>query len=259
MSITDVRQLFVRIQKTPRENEAVLRQRRQRFVELLLKSASGFGRKMASLRLEDQRRKFVTERFAGFINLAKKLKTQPQIRTFLTLLLDTVRAYDYTIDEHQKRVADGCLKVARELENRGKIVDRNNLWMAARLHDFGKIGWPKEFLAKPPPLQPADLLLIETHLYLTLYLMESIRAMRSGARILIYNHAYDGYPTVDKLEIMPLDGQILSAVDCFDALISPRPYRKGRKYAPVDAFEKLTERSYDADLLEVILDVLVWD
>ena len=251
-----MRQLFVRIQNTPGKNNSALKLCRQRFVDLLLRYTAGLGRELASLRTEDQRRNSVVKRFSRFIDLANKLEREHQIQTFFEFLADTVWAYEHSIDEHQQRVADGCLKVAGELRSRGKVVDQENLWLAARLHDFGKIGWPKAFLDKPPPLQPADLMLIETHLYVALYLMESIREMRKAARILIYNHAHDGYPTVDMLEIMPLEGQILSAVDFFDALTSPRPYRKEIS-RPVDAFEKLTERPYDPELLEVILDVLV--
>ena len=57
-----------------------------------------------------------------------------------------------------------------------------------------------------------------------------------------YNHYYDGYPEGIETEDVPLEGQVLSAVDIFDALTNPRPSRKGEIYSIEEAFGLIEER-----------------
>ena len=106
---------------------------------------------------------------------------------------------------------------------------------ASALHDIGKISIPEEILNKPGRLTPEEFEIMKTHTTQGGQLLERIPQMRE---LPFFTYAYDiakyhherwdgrGYPEGRKGDDIPLWAQIVSIADVYDALVSPRCYKK---------------------------------
>ncbi len=107
--------------------------------------------------------------------------------------------------------------------------------LAAIMHDVGKISIPDAILSKPDRLTPEEFEIMKTHTTQGAQLLERIPQMRE---LPLFTYAYDiakyhherwdgrGYPDGLKGNDIPLWAQIVSIADVYDALVSPRCYKK---------------------------------
>lgn len=103
--------------------------------------------------------------------------------------------------------------------------------MAAPLHDIGKIAIPDAVLSKPGPLTPDEVAIMRQHPRIGHELLGGShnRFIQTGALIALrHQERYDGtgYPDGLAGDAIPLEARIVAVADVFDALISPRPYRR---------------------------------
>lgn len=105
---------------------------------------------------------------------------------------------------------------------------------ACVLHDVGKIGIPDSILLKPGKLTPEEFDVIKTHTILGAKIIDKLPDSvdddyrRVCKEICQFHHEkYDGsgYPIGLKGDDIPISAQIVSVVDCYDALTSERPYK----------------------------------
>lgn len=103
------------------------------------------------------------------------------------------------------------------------------------MHDVGKISVPDAILNKPGRLTSTEFEIMKTHTSLGGELLEHIPQMRElpffsqAHDIARYHHErWDGrgYPEGLKGDEIPLWAQIVSIADVYDALVSPRCYKK---------------------------------
>lgn len=107
------------------------------------------------------------------------------------------------------------------------------LGLAAPLHDLGKIGVPDSILLKPDKLTDLEWEVMKEH---TVYGWKLLNRFTSGvlktaATIALSHHErWDGkgYPRGLKGEDIALAGRIVTVADCFDVIVTPRPYKKPR-------------------------------
>lgn len=116
---------------------------------------------------------------------------------------------------------------------------------ASALHDIGKIGIPDSILLKPGRLTPEEFSVMKTHTTLGCELLERFKQEESD----FYRYSYDicrhhherwdgkGYPDGLMGNDIPLWAQIVSAVDVYDALVSPRVYKAA--YTPQEAYKMI--------------------
>ena len=169
--------------------------------------------------------------------------------------------YNPETEKHQQRVAAACVAITERLSAPLKnLVDVKTLELAGRLHDFGKIGFPRRMQKRKIEADDPLRALIATHLYISLYFTEAVGIFREAAKIIRYNHAYDGYPlncaTEDMLTV-PFSSQILSAVDCVDAIINKRAYRAGQALSHREAFQELAQRNYHPEIKRLVCELLL--
>ncbi len=106
--------------------------------------------------------------------------------------------------------------------------------MAAAMHDVGKISIPDAILNKPGRLTPEEFEIMKTHTTKGYDILNAIEIGQDNEfgcyckEICRYHHErYDGRGYPDQLsgDDIPIWGQIVSVVDVYDALVSPRVYK----------------------------------
>jgi cyclic di-GMP phosphodiesterase len=168
----------------------------------------------------------------------------------------TIEARDGTTDGHCQRLAGyaAALGTAIGLET----PEIAALRLGGFLHDIGKVGIPDSILMKPAPLTVAEYSLMKEHTVIGDRLCGELRSLRRVRPIVRHHHERQdgsGYPDALKGDAVPLLAQIMGVVDVFDALTTPRPYKKA---LPVDQADAMllaeVERGWrDRDLVEAFI------
>lgn len=101
--------------------------------------------------------------------------------------------------------------------------------VGALLHDIGKINISPKILYKPGKLNEEEWAVIKQHPVNGINLLNDSKLLHMVADSVRYHHEkYDGSGYLEGLsgDDIPLDARIVSIGDCFDALVSFRPYKK---------------------------------
>jgi putative two-component system response regulator len=127
------------------------------------------------------------------------------------------------------------------------------------LHDIGKIGIPDAILKKEGGLDPDEWAVMKTHPdvgYQVAYPLK--RTLHQALDIIRYHHEKmdgSGYPDGLKGEAICMVARIMAVVDCYDALISDRPYRKA--FTPEEVRRLLQKESTEGKLDGKVVDALM--
>ena len=148
------------------------------------------------------------------------------LRTIEALAV-AIEAKDSSAHDNLRRVQFQATEIAREL---GASPDEvQALRAAALLHDIGKLAVPEYILSKPGRLTPEEFEKIKIHSAVGAEILRRVRFPYPVVPIVEAHHEKwdgSGYPYGLKGEAIPLGARILAAVDCLDALSSPRQYRR---------------------------------
>jgi HD-GYP domain-containing protein (c-di-GMP phosphodiesterase class II) len=118
--------------------------------------------------------------------------------------------------------------IARWLGVSGRGLE--DLLVAARLHDIGKLAIPAAILSKPTPLDPVEWVAIRRHPIIGEQILVWVPQLRGSAPLIRHSHErWDGtgYPDGLAGEAIPLGSRIIFCANAFDAIRSDRPYRPG--------------------------------
>ena len=175
------------------------------------------------------------------------------LRTIEALSL-AIEAKDHTTHDHLRRVQVYAVEIAKDL---GLDQDQlNAIRAAAMLHDIGKLAVPEHILSKPGRLTPEEFEKMKIHPIVGAEILDRVQFPYPVVPIVRSHHEkWDGtgYPHGLKSEAIPVGARILSAVDCFDALASERPYRQA--LSPQESMKALTAekgRSFDPRVVEIM-------
>jgi PAS domain S-box-containing protein len=139
-----------------------------------------------------------------------------------------VEARDPYTAGHQRRVAMLARAIAQEM---GCSEDEiRGLYLAATIHDLGKISIPAEILSKPKKLTAIEYELIKTHVQNGYDILKDVDFPWPLAQIVLQHHERmdgSGYPQGLKSEQIILQARILAVADVVEAISSHRPYRPG--------------------------------
>lgn len=166
--------------------------------------------------------------------LVKKLHDEDfasnnHIIEIVTSLACAIDAKDTYTRGHSQAVSRYAEALARALDLPENEVERIKL--GALLHDVGKIGIEESILHKTTALNENEWETMKQHPRIGAEkVLHPIHSLRDLIPMVVHHHEhYDGtgYPDRLKAEEIPLGARIISVADCFHALISDRPYRKG--------------------------------
>lgn len=142
-------------------------------------------------------------------------------------LLSTINAKDKYTFGHCERVSSYAVMVGEAMEM--SIKEIQTLFHAGLLHDIGKIELPKSVLNKSECLSEEEFKAVTQHPVHSAHIIEPLSNTENLIDYVMHHHErYDGtgYPDGLKGEEISLGARILCVVDCFDAMVSERPYRK---------------------------------
>ncbi len=130
--------------------------------------------------------------------------------------------------EHSSRVGELAAELALQLgEDRAWAED---LSLAGRLHDVGKVGVPDSILQKPGSLTDAEFEVMKTHTTVGAAVFAGSRStlIQLAAEVALSHHERwdgSGYPSGASGTDIPLSGRIVAVADVYDALVTVHRYK----------------------------------
>lgn len=162
-------------------------------------------------------------------------------------LITAMEAKNVYLRGHSRRIGALAADIAEHLGLDADLVEQVRL--AGRLHDVGKIGVREEVLNKVAPLTPEEFAHIQTHVAIGVEILAPLRHMGPALTFIGDHHERwdgSGYPAGLAGDAISLGGRIVAAADAFDALTSERPYRAALgKDDAITVLESLVGRLLD--------------
>lgn len=127
---------------------------------------------------------------------------------------------------HSRRVGRLAGAVAERMGLSARL--RRVIQMAARLHDVGEVGIPDTVLHRRGPLSEDEQTVVRMHPVLGARILEPFGEAASFVR---HHHERPdgrGYPDRLREGQIPIGAAIIGVAEAFDAMTSPRPYRRSR-------------------------------
>jgi len=214
-------------------------------------------------------------RLSGFINLLKfailfqiffirreekrrGIALIPILIEVVNIMIKILKAKDPQTLNHQKRVANLCMRIAKEMgfpDEKAKV-----LFLSGLIHDIGKLVVPSEILAKPGKLTKEEFETIKIHPEVGYKILKGLKFPLTIAEIVYQHHERlngSGYPRGLKNEEILFEARILAVADVVEAMSTPRPYREALKIDIVIEEEILKNSGilYDPEVVKVCFDL----
>jgi len=178
---------------------------------------------------------------------------QKVILGIIKAMVSTVETRDPYTAGHQQRVANLARAIAVEM---GLPRDRiDGTYIAASIHDLGKIAIPAEILSKPGRITNTEFELIKTHPQVGYDILKEIDFPWPIAAIVRQHHERldgSGYPDGLMSEEILLEARIVSVADVVEAIASHRPYRPAFSIEKaLDEIDKYKGIYYDPEVVMI--------
>ena len=166
--------------------------------------------------------------------MARLKEREQHLEETEALQMRTIEGLAMAIEAKDQNTHDHLFRVRKYVEGVGGALhlekpEMQALLIAAFLHDIGKLAVPEHIINKPGKLTPEEFEKMKIHPVVGADILQRVRFPYPVVPIVRSHHEWwngGGYPDGLKGEEIPIGARILSAVDCFDALASDRPYRK---------------------------------
>lgn len=208
---------------------------------------------------------FVSEQVAAAVERKKideemKLNFQRLKKTSTSIIFTMAKILElrdpYTAG-HQQRVARLACAIAREMGLSEDQVD--GIFMAALIHDIGKIYVPAEILNRPAKLNETEMDLVKTHPSVGYDIVREIDFSQPVDRIIVQHHERidgSGYPVGISDNNIIMEARILAVADVVEAMASHRPYRPALSIdEALSEIDRYRNRLYDTHVVDACLKI----
>jgi putative nucleotidyltransferase with HDIG domain len=171
----------------------------------------------------------------------------------LEILTKYLESYDRYTRSHSLRVADYSTNIAIAMELPRNQVE--NIKVAALLHDIGKIEISSDLIKKAASLTDDEKREVDTHAQKGLELLSMVGGvLKEAMPIVEAHHTYFVEHTADGKghgKQVPLGARIIAVADSFDAMVTDRPYRKGKTHwEAMEELERFAGTQFDPKVVE---------
>ncbi len=190
--------------------------------------------------------------------MAERRAVQEMSVAVIDALINAQEAKDVFLRGHSQRVADLAASVASALSLDDELVE--DIRLAGRVHDVGKIGIRESVLNKPSALTPEEFDHVKESVRLS---VEILSPLKHIARVLPYIQDHQehwdgsGYPRGLVSTDIAIGGRILHLADAYDAMTSRRAFREPK--SPQEAIEVLSKQAgvqFDPDVFQAFKSVV---
>lgn len=185
-------------------------------------------------------------------------ETIEQLMGLKLVLASLIDLKDTYTEGHSKNVRDFALGLSDHLKLPKEI--REEIGIAAELHDIGKIGIPDAILKKPDRLKSEEYIEIQEHPQKGADSLKALKGFDTIRNIICHHHErFDGKGYPDQLvgNQIPLGARIIALADSYDAMLHGRSYRKAMP--PSEVLAVITSESgkqFDPAMISKFLDFL---
>ena len=112
-------------------------------------------------------------------------------------------------------------------------IEKTELYLAAALHDLGKLQTPTDILEKPGKLTSEEFSIIKDHARGTWDLLKDIDGFELISVWAASHHEKlngSGYPVGKKAEELDFNSRLMACIDIYQAVSEDRPYHPGRDH-----------------------------
>jgi len=179
-------------------------------------------------------------------------KLQKALENIVWIISAAVESRDPYTAGHQQRVTNLSMVLANDMQLPEE--QKQEIRMAAMVHDLGKICIPSEILCKPAKLNSIEFSMIKMHPQAGHDLFENVDLPWSIASIILQHHERldgSGYPRGLKGEEILLPARIIAVADVVEAMSFHRPYRPALGIEK--ALEEVSSKKgtfYDSDVVD---------
>ncbi len=189
-------------------------------VEYLKETASDISLGIEMLRTKDEKNRLL------LLEEQHEKIVRQSLEDAMQAISTMIEMRDPLTSGHQKRVAGLARLLAREL---GMSVDEaHGIFLAAIVHDIGKIKVPAAILSKSGKLSDMEFSLVKEHVVVGYELLKDIKFPWPIAEMVHQHHERldgSGYPLGLKDGAILFGARILAVADVVEAMASPRPNR----------------------------------
>jgi putative two-component system response regulator len=167
-------------------------------------------------------------------------------------LVKAMEAKSVYLRGHAQRTSELAASIAEALGLDAATIEQVRL--AGRLHDVGKIGVRDAVLDKPGKLTPEEIEHVRDHVRIGMEILSPLAHLGTVLRFVADHHErWDGtgYLQAFRGEEISIGGRILAAVDAFDAITTRRSYQE-----PMSSEQAIT---YLAGHVGTLLDPRVYE
>jgi diguanylate cyclase (GGDEF)-like protein len=159
------------------------------------------------------------------------------------------------LEGHLDGVSRHAVAVGQRLGLDDEALDQ--LRLAAELHDVGKVAIPDAIIHKAGPLDESEWAFMRRHTLIGERIVAAAPALGPVAKLVRASHErWDGtgYPDATPGHDIALGARIIAVCDAYDAMVSDRPYRRGRS-APVavDELRRCAGTQFDPAVVDAFV------
>lgn len=180
------------------------------------------------------------------------------LRSTIEAMSKTMEWRDPYTAGHQKRVAQISMAIARELGWENERIQ--SLYMAAMVHDIGKMAVPSEILTKPSRLTDLEMQMVQGHAEAGYQILKDIPFPWPLAEMVHQHHERldgSGYPKGLKGNQICDEARVLAVADTIEAMATHRPYRPAKGLlAAMDEIKSEAGTKLDQKVVDAAFKVL---
>lgn len=172
------------------------------------------------------------------------LDRQPNVRSDTSKTRDDILALqkDQALYQHSAHVAVLGVALARTIGVKNREI-LQGIALGGFLHDIGMLRIPKDIRMKEELLSDAEFSLLQQHPVYGMEIVDNTPSIHWQARKVVAQHHEkcdgSGYPSGLRKDKLHAPSRIVTVVEIYDALTTPRPY--GKVYPPKNALELMLQ------------------